>query len=51
VVYSTTVACGCFSDGFITSNGPEFRNEDEPYAFAMAADSDDDRPVGELKVA
>jgi hypothetical protein len=45
------VACGCFSDGFITSNGPEFRNEDEPYAFAMAADSDDDRPVGELKVA
>jgi hypothetical protein len=51
VVDSTTVACGCFGDEFIASNGLEFRNEDEPYAFAMAADSDDDRPAGELKVA
>jgi hypothetical protein len=38
----------CFGDGFIASNSPEFRNEEEPYAFAMAADSDDDRLVGEL---
>ena len=36
-----TVARGCFGDGFIASNNPEFRNEEEPYAFAMAADSDD----------
>jgi hypothetical protein len=48
VVDPQTVARGCFSDGFIASNSPEFRNEEEPYAFAMAADSDDDRPVGEL---
>ena len=43
-----TEARGCFGDGFIASNSPEFRNEEEPYAFAMAPDSDDDRPVGEL---
>jgi hypothetical protein len=48
VVDPQTVARGCFDDGFIASNSPEFRNEEEPYAFAMAADSDDDRPVGEL---
>jgi hypothetical protein len=48
VVDPQTVAHGCFGDGFIASNGPKFRNEEEPYAFAMAADSDDDRPVGEL---
>jgi hypothetical protein len=48
VVDSMTMPHGCFGDGFIASNSPEFRNEEEPYAFAMAADSDDDRPVGEL---
>jgi hypothetical protein len=48
VVDPQTEARGCFGDGFIASNSPEFRNEEEPYAFAMAADSDDDRPVGEL---
>jgi hypothetical protein len=48
VVDSTTMARGYFGDGFIASNSPEFRNEEEPYAFAMAANSDDDRPVGEL---
>ena len=48
VVDSTTVARGCFGDGFIASNSPEFRNEEESYAFSMAADSNDDRPVGEL---
>jgi hypothetical protein len=41
----THLHCG---DGVIASNSHEFRNEEEPYAFAMAADSDDDRPVGEL---
>jgi hypothetical protein len=48
VVDPQTVARGCFGDGFIASNSLEFRNEEEPYAFAMAADSDDDRPIGEL---
>jgi hypothetical protein len=48
VVDPQTMARGCFGDGFIASNSPEFRNEEEPYAFAMAANSDDDRPVGEL---
>jgi hypothetical protein len=43
-----TVARGCFDDGFIASNSPEFRNEEEPYDFAMTPDSDNDRPVGEL---
>jgi hypothetical protein len=37
-----------YGDGIIASNSPEFRNEEEPYAFAMAADSDDNRSVGEL---
>jgi hypothetical protein len=48
VVDPQTVARGYFGDGFIASNSPEFRNEEEPYAFAMVADSDDDRSVGEL---
>jgi hypothetical protein len=48
VVDPQTVARDCFGDGFIASNNPEFRNEEEPYAFAMAADSDDDRSVGVL---
>jgi hypothetical protein len=48
VVDSTTVARVFFKDGFIASNSPEFMNEEEPYAFAMAVDTDDDRPVGEL---
>jgi hypothetical protein len=48
VVDSTTVARGYFGDGFIASNSPEFRNEEEPYDFAMAANSDDDCLVGEL---
>jgi hypothetical protein len=39
VVDSTTVARVCFGDGFIASNSPEFRNEDESYVFAMATDS------------
>jgi hypothetical protein len=42
----THLHCG---DGIIASNSPEFRNEEEPYAFAMAADADDDLPVGELR--
>jgi hypothetical protein len=41
----THLHCG---DGIIASNSHEFRNEEEPYAFAMAADSDDDHLVGEL---
>jgi hypothetical protein len=36
VVDSMTVARVCFGDGFIASNSPEFRNEEEPYVFAMA---------------
>jgi hypothetical protein len=48
VVDPQTVAHGCFGDGFIALNSPEFRNEEVPYVFAMAANSDDDRPVGEL---
>jgi hypothetical protein len=48
VVDPQTVAHGCFGDGFISSNSPEFRNEEEPYAFAMVVDSDDDRVAGEL---
>jgi hypothetical protein len=48
VVNSTIVARGCFGDGFIASNSPKFRNEEEPYGFAVATDSDDDRPVGKL---
>jgi hypothetical protein len=48
VVDSMTVARDCFGDGFIASDSHEFRNEDEPYAFAMAANSDDNRSVGEL---
>jgi hypothetical protein len=41
----THIHCG---DGIIASNSPEFRNEEEPYAFAMSVDSDDNRSVGEL---
>jgi hypothetical protein len=48
VVDSTTLARVYFGDEFIASKSPEFRNEDEPYVFAIAADSDDDRPFCEL---
>jgi hypothetical protein len=41
----TRLHCG---DGIIASNSSEFRNEEEPYAFAMADDLNDDCPVGEL---
>lgn len=37
-----------FEEGFRAFNSTEFINEEEPYDIAMAVDSDDDRPVGEL---
>ena len=39
------VHCG---DGFHGSNSVETINDSEPYEMAMALDSDDDCPVGEL---
>ena len=38
-----------YGDGFRSSNSVEIMNDSEPYEMTRALDSDDDRPVGELR--